>query len=63
MFNWKDKLGRILGKGMTFLAMNAVFLSEWNSNCLIILGEPQIPDVLVEMKKEKFDKIDENNYL
>lgn len=63
MFDWKRKVGSILGNGMLFLAMNAVFLSEWNSNCLVILGEPQIPDVLVEMKKEKFDKIDENNYL
>lgn len=63
MFKLKKVLGNMLGKLMVFVAMNAVFISGWHSNCLILIGEPDVPEDLLKMKEEKYSIGNESSYL
>lgn len=50
----KVKIGFILGKVSTFVAMAAVFVMMEDFPCFIIVGEPPIPEELLNLKEEKY---------
>ncbi|MCI8708698.1 MAG: hypothetical protein HFG99_09445 [Dorea sp.] len=56
----KLAMSNILGKTTVMLAMSAVFLTARDWPCLLFGGEPEIPDILVQKKKETYGGIGED---
>lgn len=50
----------IMAKITISLAMSAVYLTVKDWPCLVIVGEPTIPDILLQKKKEKYGESSED---